>query len=753
MEAGILIGPYRVEDLLGRGGMAEVYKVWHSHLHRHEAMKLLPNASAVDAAFVQRFLMEAQFAARLHHPHIVTIHSVSDGSGPPYYFSMQLVEGGDLADLLNARGRLPLRDTLPILKQIASALDYAHRHGVIHRDIKPGNILIESDDPMALHRAESADQLQAWNVKVVDFGIARALGEGGATRLTHSGMFVGTPEYMSPEQAGSGSPIDHRTDIYAMGVIAYEMLCGRPPFRTSKDTSPLSVVVKHLNSAPPSPQEFFPALSSATCDVLLKALAKDPLQRYESCLAFVEALTSTLGQNAEADSTPVEDITALRGEVLPPQENNKSTPLEGTAGVNGTAVQGAGSDAISPGIPDTGAKPATETPRAPTINTSLYSLFNETDAAQSQRASAFSFPAEEALPPLGTEQEDEPVKNENEVPSASAASALQIASLRADTTIATPDPAIEAIAPISTASQADAIANMSTPVAEPVPVAPPKVQPRQTGKSSTGSRTALIALLGLLGLALVGFGWWRTNNEATAEEGDDTSPGEIAPQLSPPELAIIEPGNGSELSFGQKNAASGTARHNSGVRGITVRLARDGEGATEYWTEGQWKAGTIGTAAAKGVLASADVENSAAYNSNQSKWFWPLPILKTGSYRLRVTAKAEAGGQAQNEISFTVTAPDAAPSIRKPTVKPQPSQPVVTSKPAISTPRRRIRTRRIETPRRSTPARRRSVKINRPKRRASSSSKPHRTSRSIPRPSSGGRVPRPSSGGGIPRPQ
>ena len=258
--------------------MAQVYKAWNTGLHRHEALKLLPPQMTFDHSFVERFLHEARTAASLRHPHIATIHTVSQPQETQPFSAMELVEGGDLADLLRQRGQLPPDEALPLLRQIAAALDYAHSHGIIHRDVKPANILREDDGR------------GGWSVKVVDFGIARAQEAGDGARLTKTGMIVGTPEYMSPEQGGSGAKVDHRSDQYSLGVIAYEMLCGRPPFAVGPSGTAMTVIMSHIRDVPRAPLEQVPALPLAVNNAILKALAKNPKDRFDSCTAFVDAL-------------------------------------------------------------------------------------------------------------------------------------------------------------------------------------------------------------------------------------------------------------------------------------------------------------------------------------------------------------------------------------------------------------------------------------------------------------------------------
>jgi len=291
------IGPYVFEQRLGEGGMAVIDKVWHTGLHRFEALKLprQRGAERADPAFIHRLLSEARIAAGLHHPHIVTIFNITDEDAPQPYFAMEFVDGYDIGKLLKERQCLPLADAVPILQQVASALDYAHAHGVVHRDVKPSNVLLKERPP-----GEDMVAPQ-WLVKVVDFGISRALADNsGGTRLTRNGMIVGTPEYMSPEQAGGAADLDYRTDIYSLGVVVYEMLCGRPPFTAADGASPISVLVKQIHDAPQPPIDHLPHLPHAANDAVLKALAKDAAVRFDTCTDFVTALSTGLEPAAVA---------------------------------------------------------------------------------------------------------------------------------------------------------------------------------------------------------------------------------------------------------------------------------------------------------------------------------------------------------------------------------------------------------------------------------------------------------------------
>lgn len=291
MQAGDRIGQYEVQGLIGRGGMAEVYKAWQTDLQRYEALKVpLAQPGAVENQdMMDRFLREARISANLKHPNIVTIHGVSGDDATQPYFAMEYIEGKDLSDFLKERGKLSLDEALPIIRQIAEALDYAHRKvyfddkgrqkkGIIHRDIKPSNIFLEQDGK------------GGWKITLMDFGIAKAQEDEGGTHLTKAGTIAGTPEYMSPEQAQSSDLVNNRSDIYSFGIVVYEMLTGNPPFRAEQNTSPISVLLKHAQEEPKPPIQVAPDLSPKANAAILKVLSKKPLDRFDSCAAFVEAL-------------------------------------------------------------------------------------------------------------------------------------------------------------------------------------------------------------------------------------------------------------------------------------------------------------------------------------------------------------------------------------------------------------------------------------------------------------------------------
>ena len=262
---------YKVENEIGRGGMSVVYRARDARLNRTVAIKVLPPELAYDPAIRMRFTREAQTSAQLAHPHIVPIYDVGEREGVAY-FVMAYIAGGNLSSLLARTPRAPLDETRRLLREIADALHYAHQRGVVHRDIKPDNILLDADSGRAL---------------VTDFGIARAVEAGG--RLTMTGIAVGTPAYMSPEQAMGEREIDGRSDIYALGVLAYQMLTGRLPFSGGNS---MALLLKHVNERPRPIVELRPDVPKAVRDAVERAMMKDPDDRWPTAAALFEALSS-----------------------------------------------------------------------------------------------------------------------------------------------------------------------------------------------------------------------------------------------------------------------------------------------------------------------------------------------------------------------------------------------------------------------------------------------------------------------------
>jgi TonB family protein len=261
---GTMLGPFRIVGLLGKGGMASVYEAYEAPLDRVVALKVLPPEFLHDETFAKRFTQEARIVASLEHANIVPIYASGIDAGIPW-ISMRLLTGGSLVTLLG-RGGLDITRSTQILRGVAEALDYAHARGVIHRDVKPSNILLD----------------EAGHVCVSDFGLARLMERGEG--LTRTGSVAGTPHYMAPEQA-LGLAIDHRCDIYSLGVVAYEMFTGTTPFRGD---SPVAVLMQHVHDPLPVPARTL--VPDALFAVLKQALAKDPRDRWPSAGAFVAAL-------------------------------------------------------------------------------------------------------------------------------------------------------------------------------------------------------------------------------------------------------------------------------------------------------------------------------------------------------------------------------------------------------------------------------------------------------------------------------
>jgi hypothetical protein len=264
------LGHYRIVAPLGRGGMGEVYRAHDESLHREVAVKVLPADLSRDEDFVHRFRAEAGAMGQLHHPHVVPVYFFGEEGGT-YYFVMPLVEGESLAERLHRPPRLRIEETLDLAGQCLEGLQAAHQAGLIHRDIKPGNILLERATGRAM---------------LVDFGLVRRLGPGA--QFTASGMVMGTADYLAPEQARGGE-VDHRADLYAMGVVLYQMLAGRLPFVAD---SPTTMMFQHAYEKPPPMEEVAADVPAPLAAIVARLMAKDPDQRYPNCaevLADLEA--------------------------------------------------------------------------------------------------------------------------------------------------------------------------------------------------------------------------------------------------------------------------------------------------------------------------------------------------------------------------------------------------------------------------------------------------------------------------------
>ena len=276
---GRTLGNYEIVEGIGVGGMASVYKAYQPGLERHVALKVLPPFYAQQPGFQERFIREAKAIAMLNHPNILPVYDYGQ-SGDYSYLVMRYVEAGSLQQLVGAPVAVAL--TVKIVSQIGMALEAAHRMGIIHRDVKPANVLLDKDD---------------WAL-LTDFGLARMLEE--SVHLTGTGIGIGTPTYMSPEQAQGGA-IDHRTDVYSLGVVLFQMLTGDVPY---KGDTPLSIVLKRMTEPLPIPRSLNPEIAESVEEVVLKSLAKDPADRFQSAAEMVQQLEAAVtADKGEYDGT------------------------------------------------------------------------------------------------------------------------------------------------------------------------------------------------------------------------------------------------------------------------------------------------------------------------------------------------------------------------------------------------------------------------------------------------------------------
>jgi eukaryotic-like serine/threonine-protein kinase len=275
----VIDGRYKVLRRLGSGGMADVYAAEDQQLGRNVALKLLYRRFAEDVQFVERFRREASSAAGLQHPGIVAIFDRGEWDGT-YYIAMEYIEGRTLKDIVRERGPAPPEAAIDIAVQILRAVRFAHKHGVVHRDIKPHNVLIDDDG----------------RVKVTDFGIARA----GASDMTETGAIMGTAQYVSPEQA-QGRPVDARSDLYSIGIVLYEMLTGQVPF---DGESAVTIALKQVSEDPVPPAQLNPAVSPALEAVVLRAMEKEPERRFADADEFIAALEAARAAPNEVLAPP-----------------------------------------------------------------------------------------------------------------------------------------------------------------------------------------------------------------------------------------------------------------------------------------------------------------------------------------------------------------------------------------------------------------------------------------------------------------
>ncbi|MBF9128893.1 Stk1 family PASTA domain-containing Ser/Thr kinase [Plantactinospora sp. S1510] len=311
-QARLLGGRYQVGELLGYGGMAEVHRGRDLRLGRDVAIKMLRTDLARDDTFQMRFRREAQNAASLNHPAIVAVYDTGEEIAPTGetlpFIVMEFVNGRTLKEVLAAEGRLQPRRALEITADVCAALEFSHRHGIIHRDIKPGNVMMTLNG----------------QVKVMDFGIARALASG-ATTMTQTSAVIGTAQYLSPEQA-RGEAVDARSDVYAAGCVLFELICGHPPF---VGDSPVSVAYQHVREDPPAPSDINRDVTPPIDAIVLKALSKNPLNRYQSAGEMrADLLRAAAGRPVMATPVMREDETMAMSQTAtrPMQGGNRPMP-------------------------------------------------------------------------------------------------------------------------------------------------------------------------------------------------------------------------------------------------------------------------------------------------------------------------------------------------------------------------------------------------------------------------------------------
>ncbi|HSD85492.1 MAG TPA: protein kinase [Anaerolineae bacterium] len=310
-SSGENVGPYRIVEQLGSGGMATVFKAYHANLDRYVAIKVLHPAFKQDPNFLSRFQREARIVAKLQHPAIVPVYDFNEHDGQPYLV-MRFIEGETLKARLS-KGELSLPEMVQVLHPVGEALQYAHGQGVLHRDVKPSNILLTPDGTVFL----------------ADFGLAR-IAQAGESTLSQDAL-VGTPQYISPEQARGDPDLDVRTDIYSLGVVLYELLIGRVPYQAD---TPYAVIHDHIYAALPLPRSIKPGFPESLERVLLKALAKERADRYASVAELMTAFEQAAQTIISEASTQVSEQVAMAAPpiapVSPPSASTSAAAASGS---------------------------------------------------------------------------------------------------------------------------------------------------------------------------------------------------------------------------------------------------------------------------------------------------------------------------------------------------------------------------------------------------------------------------------------
>lgn len=393
----VVDGRYEVQSVIGEGGMGTVYQVRHKALGKRFALKALRKDLAADGEIAARFIQEARTAAAVSHPGLVEITDFGRLDSGQVYFVMELLEGSSLASLLRSGGPLPAERGLDIVRQLVNALKAAHDSSIVHRDLKPDNIHISKGDG------------ERDLVKIVDFGLAKVI---GSSKLTRSGMVFGTPHYMSPEQA-SGELVDHRADIYALGIVMYEMFTGKVPFEAD---SYMGILTKHMYMAPTPPSELRGELKElgALEDVILRCLQKRPAARYDNLAALLvdleRRLPASVSRSKRAPSLLADQLELPSRHEALPRRSRRLAPLlivaaaflaglllVGLVRRAGKPVSAAGASARAPNSSAPPARPAASPGLAAPVGVAAPTS-QETAAAPPARPSVVRAPAKKRIP-------------------------------------------------------------------------------------------------------------------------------------------------------------------------------------------------------------------------------------------------------------------------------------------------------------------------------------------------------------------